>query len=305
MVRFAQSAPVGALEVYRLPYTSAETAKTNPKLLCLSRVNPVSKIFYRREPFGAVIVYPTQVARAVGTLAAETIEKIVSREPQSNIVDFVCSHEGYEERDVASRFVCECQDLLDDKNASLKLAPKNSAVMAGPFPALALPLDMFWEITRRCNEFCKHCYNNSGPRGFHPKVENIERVIDDFGQVRLRDLTVSGGEPLMHPQFSGLSSKFRKLSFHLSLSTNGTLISEEMADFIAETYDLVNISLDAPVSADYDKFRGRKGSFERCTAGIRRLRQRGVKVMIQSVITEASADRLDELARLLISLSAR
>lgn len=122
-----------------------------------------------------------------------------------------------------------------------------------------------WNITRRCNLKCLHCYSNSDAR-FYPgelNWEQMERVVDDLAQFKVPAVLLSGGEPTIHPKFFELARLIRNKGLRLTVSTNGTLIDQTAADILKDigvTY--VGISLDG-IGATHDHFRGRPGAFDK------------------------------------------
>jgi AdoMet-dependent heme synthase len=257
----------------------------------------VAKLFYRREPFGAVLVNgETDVLVTVSTLFADCLEKRLGgstgEEVRGYAVSAGLSAEKTEGLIGAVEHVMRGHLPMDVQMGEVPPA----------FPTLSYPLDLFWEITRKCNEYCMHCYNNSGPKGQGPTDEQLAIVLGELQRTKLRRLSISGGEPLMRKGFKRFTSSARGVTYEMSLSTNATLIDEDMSEFIAATFDDVNVSLDSPDQAEFDRFRGMAGAFKKTLAGITRLRDRGAEVVIQSVLTNDSINRLSELAELIATL---
>ncbi len=156
---------------------------------------------------------------------------------------------------------------------------------------------VIWNLVRRCNLQCKHCYAVSADVDFPGELttEQALRVMYDIRMARSPVLILSGGEPLMRPDIFDLSRRAKELGFYTSLSTNGTMIDAELANRIAAIgYDYVGISLDG-IGAVHDKFRGRVGAFEESLAGIRACRERGVKVGVRFTMTSDNCSQLPEL----------
>ena len=146
---------------------------------------------------------------------------------------------------------------------------------------------VIWNLVRRCNLQCRHCYAVSADVDFPGELstEQVFRVMDDVRAAGSPALILSGGEPLLRPDIFEISRRAKKLGFYTSLSTNGTLIGEALADLIAEAgYDYVGVSLDG-VGAVHDRFRGRSGAYADALAGLRACRDRGVKVGVRFTMT--------------------
>lgn len=159
---------------------------------------------------------------------------------------------------------------------------------------------VIWNITRRCNLRCKHCYTVSADVDFPGELTTREAldVLDDLGRFKIPALILSGGEPVARRDFFELAETARKRVRYLALSTNGTPLVGETADRVAEIgFDYVGISLDG-IGATNDKFRGKIGAFEEALAGVRACKKRGIKVGLRFTLTEDNADELPELLAL-------
>ncbi|HET8869243.1 MAG TPA: heme d1 biosynthesis radical SAM protein NirJ [Aquabacterium sp.] len=160
---------------------------------------------------------------------------------------------------------------------------------------------VIWNLIRRCNLTCKHCYALSADTDYAGELSTAEalRVMDDLNAAGVPALILSGGEPLMRKDIFELADQARQLHFYVGLSTNGTLIDEAMADRIAATgFNYVGISLDG-IGAVHDRFRRLEGAFDRSLAAIHHLRQRGVKVGLRYTMTALNGDQLSPLLELM------
>ena len=104
-----------------------------------------------------------------------------------------------------------------------------------------------WNITRRCNLKCVHCYSDSDAREYPGELtwDQCRAVIDDLAAFGVPGLLLSGGEPLIHPRFFDLACYARERGLRLTISTNGTLITPEIAARLHEIgFAYVGISLD-------------------------------------------------------------
>lgn len=157
---------------------------------------------------------------------------------------------------------------------------------------------VIWNLTRRCNLRCRHCYTTSADVNFPGELshEQAMGVLDDLKAYGIPALILSGGEPLSRLDFFELAERAKALNFrHLSLSTNGTLINAENAGRIADLgFDYVGISLDG-IGATNDWFRGLEGAYDAALTGVRELLARNVKVGLRFTITEDNADQLGQM----------
>ena len=160
---------------------------------------------------------------------------------------------------------------------------------------------VIWNLVRRCNLACRHCYSISADVDFPGELTTAEihRTMDDLAAFRVPALILSGGEPLLHPDLFAISRRAKALGFFVGLSTNGTLIDDGAAQRIADVgYDYVGISLDG-TRATHDRFRRSEGAFDASLAALGRLRDAGVRVGMRFTLTQENAQDLPALLALL------
>jgi len=159
---------------------------------------------------------------------------------------------------------------------------------------------VIWNLIRRCNLTCKHCYSISVDTDFPGELSTGEvfRVMDDLKAFRVPVLILSGGEPLLRPDIFEIGRHAKKMGFYVGLSSNGTLIDESNIDRIDEIgFDYVGVSLDG-IGATHDRFRRLEGAFDASMRGIRLCASRGIKVGVRYTMTEDNAADLPALLRL-------
>ncbi|WP_270518162.1 putative heme d1 biosynthesis radical SAM protein NirJ1 [Megamonas funiformis] len=128
-----------------------------------------------------------------------------------------------------------------------------------------------WNSTRTCNLKCRHCYMSSDAKKYQNELTTAEakQFIDDVADFNVPVLLFSGGEPLIRPDFFELADYAAKKGVRPTLSTNGTLITPEVARKIKDIgVGYVGISLDGLREVN-DKFRGKAGAFEAAMNGIK------------------------------------
>ncbi len=156
---------------------------------------------------------------------------------------------------------------------------------------------VIWNLIRRCNLMCKHCYSISGDVDFPGELstEQVFSVMDDLKGFKVPVLILSGGEPLMRRDIFAISRRAKQMGFYVGLSTNGTLISVHNIEEIAAIgYDYVGISLDG-LKETHDRFRRRDGGFDEALAGLRLCRDHGIKVGMRFTATMDNAHELPAL----------
>jgi heme d1 biosynthesis radical SAM protein NirJ len=160
---------------------------------------------------------------------------------------------------------------------------------------------VIWNLIRRCNLNCIHCYSLSADVDFPNELSTDEvfRVMDDLKASRVPVLILSGGEPLLRPDIFAISQRAKAMRFYVGLSSNGALIDEATADRIAAIgYDYVGVSLDG-IGAVHDRFRRQEGAFDKSLRGMRLLRKRGIKVGLRFTVTERNVASLPAMLDLM------
>ncbi len=181
--------------------------------------------------------------------------------------------------------------LKTDKPATSRPA----AVAKGTGPVV------IWNLIRRCNLTCKHCYATSADTHFKGELstEEVFAVIDDLKAFGVSVLILSGGEPLLRPDIFEITDYAKKLGFYVGLSSNGTLIDKTNIDqIVAANYDYVGVSLDG-MRETHDYFRRKQGAFDESIRGIRLCRQADLKVGLRFTLTQDNATELPDLLQLM------
>ena len=169
-----------------------------------------------------------------------------------------------------------------------------SPTPAGPRRDLPGPV-VLWNLIRRCNLKCRHCYSISADVDFPGELDTSEvfAVMDDLKAFRVPVLILSGGEPLLRPDIFEISHRAKRMGFYVGLSSNGALIDEGNIDRIAAVgYDYLGVSIDG-IGNTHDRFRGQAGCFEASMRGIRLAGERGLKVGLRFTMTADNADELE------------
>ncbi|MDD2743561.1 MAG: heme d1 biosynthesis radical SAM protein NirJ [Rhodocyclaceae bacterium] len=159
---------------------------------------------------------------------------------------------------------------------------------------------VIWNLIRRCNLTCKHCYSISADTNFPGELttEQVYGVMDDLKEFKVPVLILSGGEPLLRPDIYEIAKRAKAKGFYVGLSSNGTLIDENNIDQIAECdFNYVGVSLDG-IRETHDKFRRMDGAFEASLKGIRLCRDLGLKIGVRFTMTQDNAHDLPELLKL-------
>ncbi len=160
---------------------------------------------------------------------------------------------------------------------------------------------VIWNLIRRCNLACRHCYSTSADIDFSGELSTAEvtAVMEDLYAYGVRVLILSGGEPLLRPDLFEVSRRAKSMGFYVGLSTNGTRIDGDNATALAAVgYDYVGISLDG-IGATHDRFRRQAGAFDAALRAVRLCRDRGIHVGLRFTLTQDNAAELPALLALM------
>lgn len=174
-------------------------------------------------------------------------------------------------------------------------------------PGSSRPPVVIWNLLRRCNLTCKHCYATSADSVFRDELDTPAalQVIDDLAEAGVKVLILSGGEPLLRDDLFQLSAHARAHGMFVALSSNGTLIDESNIEQVsAADFDYVGISIDG-LQDTHDSFRQLKGSFARSLKAMRLCRERGIRVGMRTTLTRDNYPQLPELLALMRDLDVQ
>ena len=160
---------------------------------------------------------------------------------------------------------------------------------------------VIWNLVRRCNLTCKHCYSISADKDFPGELgtDEVFSVMDDLQRFHVPVLILSGGEPLLRPDIHDIARRAKDMGFYVGLSSNGTLINEGNIGRIAAIgFDYVGVSLDG-IKDTHDRFRRMEGAYDASLHGIRLCRDRGIKAGIRFTLTQDNAQDLPGLLQLM------
>lgn len=156
-------------------------------------------------------------------------------------------------------------------------------------------------LTDRCNLYCKHCAVSAGTAQETEKIDTctILDTIKKIIECEPKHITLTGGEPTLRKDFSEIVNYIiANSTARISVMTNGTLITDEMAQLFAEHNISVNISLDGVDEETCSLIRG-KGVFGKVIQTIEKLKQYGVKDIVMSMtVTKTTARREKEFEKL-------
>src|SRR5262249_29591168 len=144
---------------------------------------------------------------------------------------------------------------------------------------------LYLEVTRRCNQKCVQCFNNSGlALENEMSADQLKEVITKFAEQGGKKLQITGGDPLTKRGIKSVVERIKECDFsHTVLSTNGMLIDDRWASVIEEVFDEIDISLDG-FAEQHNVLRG-VVSFERTIEALRKLSKKNITKYVCCCLT--------------------
>jgi len=156
------------------------------------------------------------------------------------------------------------------------------------------------ELTYRCNLDCYFCYNDLSLRGRALSKEQYFAFFEGLRNLGTFNLTLSGGEPLAHPDFFALGAYARELGFVTRIKSNGHALRGDVARRTKDEVDpfVVEMSLHGATAATHDRQTRVEGSFDRLLANIAECREIGLRLKLNSTLTGWNEDELEAMIEL-------
>jgi len=167
-----------------------------------------------------------------------------------------------------------------------------------------VPVNVTVELTRRCPLACAHCYNNlpmADPEARRTELTLAEhvRLLDELAAAGCLWLCYTGGEILARPDFLEIYRAAKERGFVVTLFTNATLVTERVADALAESPPFsIEVTIYGATRGTYEALTGVPGSYDRCLRGIALLKERGLPVSLKTVAVTVNRHEVDAMRRL-------
>lgn len=178
-------------------------------------------------------------------------------------------------------------------------------------PALELPpgvpplRSLYLYISGSCNLACRHCwiaptYQGSDGDGQHIRLEYVRKAIREAKPLGLGSVKLTGGEPMLHPQFRELVRLISEEERAIIIETNGTLVDDDLAAFLKQTpyVSFISVSLDGVDAQTHEALRGVAGCYERALDGIRALVNVGFRPQLICTLHRGNVSQMAEMVEL-------
>lgn len=149
------------------------------------------------------------------------------------------------------------------------------------------------EITGKCNERCIHCYipNSFKEQGVHMSLSNFKNLVDEFAEMGGLYITLTGGEVLMHKDFSAMLRYCREKDLQITILSNLMSLTDDIVHVMKEVnVNMVNVSLYSISPSIHDSITKVKGSCKKTMTAIEKLRENDVPVQISCPILKENKE---------------
>lgn len=163
-----------------------------------------------------------------------------------------------------------------------------------------VPHVVAWNLTRRCNLECAHCYISAGPREDATSeldTASCLRVLNELLEVNPAPLLIlSGGEPLLREDLTTIARHASEGGATVVIGTNGTLLTDARIEELQRAgVKGFAVSVDSLRPSYHDNFRHGRGALEDTQAAMRRLGARRLDFIVQTTVTKGNREELGQL----------
>ena len=173
------------------------------------------------------------------------------------------------------------------------------------------PLSGGMDLTDRCNLNCIHCYIHSpegrrAHKGDPLPTTRILSILDELAELGCLFFLITGGEPLLHPDFARIYRHAKRCGLMVTVFTNGTLVDEATVELFSEYPPrAVEITVYGATQATYEEITGVAGSYDRCMRGIHLLHEAGTTLCLKTMLMEQNKHEFYAIKQLAADLGAR
>lgn len=267
--------------------------------------DPDSGITFGLRPIGVFIWERLDGQHTVHDIISDVHEcfSTVSKEASAHVKQFV---EELVKQGLATQ---RPQEEYDLQPSGISCIPKK--VTCDDTPAqgrvgrkvIRTPRSLDLAITNKCNLRCEYCSHFGGPGDVEKEVPLGEWLLffEELRRCSVMSVTLQGGEPFYRDDLKAIVQSVVSNGIRFGILSNGTLVTDEMAAFLADTgrCDEVQVSIDGSIPAIHDSFRG-KGNFQKAIQGIERLKHYNLSVSVRVTIHKENVRDLDGIAELLL-----
>ncbi len=162
---------------------------------------------------------------------------------------------------------------------------------------------VIFEITRKCNLKCIHCYANENKNEL--MNSEIYGFLDYLKKINVKTICFTGGEPFVHPDFFNILEYTKKLGLKIIIFTNGILLDDSKIKKLKKLkIKDIQISLDGSNKNIHDRIRGR-GSFSKTVKIIKKLKNQNFNMVLMTTLMNENVDDISGISQLCAKLGIK
>lgn len=174
-------------------------------------------------------------------------------------------------------------------------------------PVCSTPMEAEIHFTHRCNLKCLHCFQESSPTStkyLELKSNTWLDIFEQFEDCKIRNVIISGGEPLVYKSFSEVFNQIVQKKMHYGVLTNALLVDKDNIDSLSSPNVSLSISLDGSNSKEHDALRG-AGAFDKVIGKIKMLIDRGANITLSCTLHKLNYVSLEQIIEFSINLGVK
>lgn len=171
-----------------------------------------------------------------------------------------------------------------------------------------IPISGTFELLPMCNMSCRMCYlklsrEETERMGGLRSLQEWLSLAKEMAEAGTLFLLLTGGEPLLYPDFKQLYTELRNMGFIITMNTNGTLLNAQMADFLAENKPRrVNVTLYGTCNATYRKICGNPDGFTQTMRALYLLKERHIATKLNATLVPENLEELEQFHKIAAEL---
>lgn len=275
-----------------------------------------SFITFREEPFGAIVFNPfLPVEVELDEFEAQVVRMCDGAHSLDDVRNILRKSAGYNSPSSTAILqttfhkldhACAVQYLdspRTPKRRSVHSVCDRRQSLSSSFSAFSAPKSVIWDVTYACNLSCQHCLTDSGNgRTTALGTEEAHELIDRLADARVLYVSLTGGEPFLHHDILDLVAYITDRNMRVDIASNGFDVPKRVLERLRELPVFqVQVSVDG-IGASHDRFRGKKGAFERACQTLSRLKEEGFSTSISTTTTAQNIGELPQIIDLAVSL---
>ena len=175
-----------------------------------------------------------------------------------------------------------------------------------PFHLQDNKLRILWEVTPRCNMFCKHClFYQNNEKGLEHELNTNEmyKIIENISQDKeINAIWLSGGEPLLRKDIVDICKAITSHGIKPSISTNGILLTDKLIkDLYNAGVSYIHLSIDGGTAKTHETLRGVKGSFNLLMKTMDKLKNSPIETGASFMVTDDSIDEIEDVIKIAVN----